>query len=886
MTESSARLATALADRYSIERELGQGGMATVYLAQDLRHDRQVAIKVLRPELAAVIGADRFLSEIKTTANLQHPHILPLFDSGAADSFLFYVMPYVEGETVRDRISREKQLPVADAVRIATEVAAALDYAHRHNVIHRDIKPENILLHDGSALVADFGIALAASTAGTRMTETGMSLGTPHYMSPEQAMGEREITARSDVYALGCVLYEMLTGDPPFTGSTAQAIVARVVTEAPRPLLPQRHTIPPHVEAAVLTALEKLPADRFATAGEFAAALGNRGFTATIATAAAPARGVRSRLRDPVFVGVGVVALAAIVGLAMLSRPRAGPSALPTIRFVLATTDSTRPYDNFPWPAAISPDGGTVVYTVAGPTGAPSLYFVRTDQIVARSIPGTTGAYQPYFSPDGQWLAFEMAGKERKVRLDGSAPVVIADAGAANGATWTPGNEIVLGAQGAFTGLSRVSAGGGTPVALTHVDSASSERKHLWPISTPDGKAVVFTVWSGSLATAQLGLVSLSSGRAARLGIEGIRPLAVVDGMLIYVKADGTVMAVKLDVSGARVAGSPIPVHDPVGVVSALNGNSEIFVSPSGGLVTSSGSATGRLGWVSRTGKVTIISPRRGAYLYARLSPDGHRIAVLLGEDGQSDIWIEDLRLGTFSKLTALKTVNSVSWAPDGVDVLYIAADRNGNTLWRQRASGGVAPEMIVDLPYAVGAATMAPDGKSVLVTAAPGDLWELRRVGLDSAHAVERYLAGESNFHAPQFSPDGKWVALVNDASGQDEIYLRSYPDPSSKLQVSVGGGTAPMWSDDGTRLYYQNGMTLIGARLTPSPALTILGRDTVIASFPSTDLYFAARYQPTRDGERFLTPIPDRNDYQLIVSPNWITEFRRKVAEAGSSK
>src|SRR5437899_5170167 len=278
------RLSAAVADRYRVERELGAGGMATVYLAQDLRHDRRVALKVLRPELAAVIGAERFLAEIKLTANLQHPHILPLFDSGEADSYLFYVMPFVEGETLRDRLNREKQLPVADAVRIGCEVAAALDYAHRHGVVHRDIKPENILLHDGQALVADFGIALAASKAGgSRMTETGMSLGTPHYMSPEQAMGEREITARSDVYALGAVLYEMLSGDPPFTGSTAQAIVARVVTETPRPLVAQRPTIPPHVEAAVLRALEKLPADRFATAAQFAEALSRPG-AATVPT--------------------------------------------------------------------------------------------------------------------------------------------------------------------------------------------------------------------------------------------------------------------------------------------------------------------------------------------------------------------------------------------------------------------------------------------------------------------------------------------------------------------------------------------------------------------------------------------------------------------------
>src|SRR5215212_3249325 len=274
MPQLLSRLQSALADRYRLDREIGAGGMATVYLAFDVRHDRRVAVKVLRPELAAVIGAERFLAEIKLTANLQHSHILPLFDSGEADSYLFYVMPFVQGETLRDRLTRDKQRPGPEAIRIATEVASALDYAHRHGVVHRDIKPENILLHDGQALVADFGIALAASKAsGARMTETGMSLGTPHYMSPEQAMGEREITARSDIYALGATVYEMLVGDPPFTGSTAQAIVAKVMTEKPRSISAQRDTVPPAVEDAVLTALQKLPADRFATAAEFAAAL-------------------------------------------------------------------------------------------------------------------------------------------------------------------------------------------------------------------------------------------------------------------------------------------------------------------------------------------------------------------------------------------------------------------------------------------------------------------------------------------------------------------------------------------------------------------------------------------------------------------------------------
>ncbi|HEY9519706.1 MAG TPA: serine/threonine-protein kinase, partial [Gemmatimonadales bacterium] len=289
MTRIPEALANAMQDRYRLERELGSGGMATVYLAQDLRHGRQVAVKVLHPELSAVLGGDRFLSEIKTTAALQHPHILPLFDSGDANGNLFYVMPLVEGETLRSRLNREKQLPIADAVRLTREVAGALDYAHRHHVIHRDIKPENILLHDGRAVVADFGSARGEHGAGgQRMTQAGLSLGTPQYMSPEQAMGEREITARSDIYALGVVAYEMLTGDPPFTGSTTQSIVARVLTEEPRPIGPQRKSVPEEVEAAVLTALEKLPADRFGSAAEFAAALGGD----------APARtGARTRAR-------------------------------------------------------------------------------------------------------------------------------------------------------------------------------------------------------------------------------------------------------------------------------------------------------------------------------------------------------------------------------------------------------------------------------------------------------------------------------------------------------------------------------------------------------------------------------------------------------------
>src|SRR5690349_20068392 len=272
-----------LADRYRIERELGAGGMATVYLARDLKHDRDVALKVLKPELAAVLGADRFVVVIKTTASLQHPHILPLFDSGTADGFLYYVMPYIEGETLRGKLDRETQFSVDEAVRITTQVADALDYAHRHGVIHRDIKPENILLHDGRPMVADFGIALAVSAAaGGRMTETGLSLGTPHYMSPEQATAEKEITGRSDIYSLASVLFEMLTGQPPHMGASAQQIIMKIITEHAAPVTSLRKAVPPNVAAALENALEKLPADRFETAKAFGEALVNRTFTSAM----------------------------------------------------------------------------------------------------------------------------------------------------------------------------------------------------------------------------------------------------------------------------------------------------------------------------------------------------------------------------------------------------------------------------------------------------------------------------------------------------------------------------------------------------------------------------------------------------------------------------
>ena len=389
MSDPVARLNAALEGRYVIERELGEGGMATVYLADDLKHERKVALKVLKPELAAVVGAERFLAEIKTTANLTHPHILPLFDSGEADGFLFYVMPHIEGESLGERLDRDHQLPVDVAVRIATNMAEALDYSHRQGVIHRDIKPGNVLIHDGQPVITDFGIALAVGGAGGgRLTETGLSLGTPHYMSPEQAAGGQHLGPAADIYALGCVLYEMLVGEPPFTGSTPQAILGKIIAGERVSAAAQRETVPANVDAAIAKALEKLPADRFSSAVQFSQALGDPSFMTSGPTPAA-----MSTFRAQ---GLGIVAWPAVavvaIGLALWGWMRPQPRQ-PVTRMQISLPEDQRvgASGRGSHPLAISRDGTQLVY-VGLRAGVRGLFLRELDDLNPRLLDGTEGA--------------------------------------------------------------------------------------------------------------------------------------------------------------------------------------------------------------------------------------------------------------------------------------------------------------------------------------------------------------------------------------------------------------------------------------------------------------------------------------------------------------
>jgi serine/threonine protein kinase/Tol biopolymer transport system component len=722
MTEPVSSLQGALAERYRIERELGQGGMATVYLAQDLKHDRRVAIKVLRPELAAVIGAERFLREIKTIATLQHPHILGLIDSGEVNGTAYYVMPFVEGESLRDRLRREHQLPIADALRLAGEVAAALDYAHRHGVIHRDIKPENILLHDGSALVADFGIALAVTSAGgNRMTETGMSLGTPHYMSPEQAMGEREITARSDVYALGCVTYEMLTGDPPFIGSTAQAIIAKVMTEKPAGIRRQRERVPEEVEDAVLTALEKLPADRFATAAEFAAALNGRAGARTVRSTSArprPHAPAPPRLLPLIAGALAMLALGTLAGVWI-----AGHRTPARIDFQQRTFRSEAIYN-----ARYAPDGRTIVYSSAAETSAPGVFVIRPDYPQPQPV-GAAGTQLLAVSSKGELAVLVRAdfvrhrlflGTLARVPLAGGAPREVLDS--VREADWSPdGSELAIirdvngrdrlefpigkvlyqgsgylsdprvspdGRRVAFAehpfrwddrGTLKIVDRAGKPAAVTR-DFTSVEGV-AW---LPRGDEVLFSAYDSS------GLVvrGLTPDGRLRVALTGAGPLTTQDvsrsGQLLLTRDDqpyrillrGPRSPRELDVSWLDGSGAPKLSRDG-SLMAFINGSFDASLYYDVMLRKTDGGDATRLG----EGQAAAFSPD-GKWLLAFVSTTPPKLVLYPTRAGA------ERRIA----IDRVETIGSADWFPDGRSVLF-CGNRVGEAsrCWVQPLEGGAA---------------------------------------------------------------------------------------------------------------------------------------------------------------------------------------------------
>jgi Tol biopolymer transport system component len=864
MTDSAQRLSSALADRYVIERELGAGGMATVYLAHDVRHDRKVALKVLRPELSAILGGERFLAEIKTTANLQHPHILSLFDSGIVGSgdrgveFLYYVMPYVEGESLRERLSRDKQLPVDEAVRIAREVADALQYAHQHGIVHRDIKPENILLHGGHAQVADFGIALAASRSdgGSRMTETGMSLGTPHYMAPEQAMGEREITPRADIYALGCVLYEMLTAEPPFVGATAQAIIARVMTEEPRSLTLQRRTIPPHVEAAVVTALQKLPADRFATAAAFADAVGRGDYALPATRAGAATRSGGARRRSVTrWIPWAVAAIAGVVAGWTLLRP--APPA-PVVRYGLVLPDSQGLHATTQRRIAIAPDGRLIVYVGPGPRGR-QLWLRRRDGLLATPIAGTDGASNPAFSPDGARVAF-VAGTPRGLRvvsLSGGTPTVLTDSLVdLGGVSWGPDGYIYYDGHLEGDGVARIRATGGRPEIFTRPNADSGESYHNLPYALPGGHGVLFTVRGRTDREWTVAVADVETGRHTVLAA-GASPLYAPTGHLLYLTETGALMAAPFDERRLRVTGDAVEAAN--GLAVRGNARGDVALSETGTLLYVMGSAGGQLSelvWVTRDGAVTAADPFwRERFGPPALSPDGARIAVAAGAAG-NDLWIKTAGGGPPRRLTFDGRSLDPNWTPDGRGIVFRSAALPGAQVMTAPADGGALPRPLRELGPATSGLSLTRDGRW-LVFNQRGDLFGYRMAGDTSRVRLQVSPYGE---FAGAVSPDGRWLAYMSDESGGFEVYVRPFPDAqTAKWQVSVGGGVYPVWSRDGRELFYQN---TVREELVAVPVLP----GGVFATGEPRALFSAAGYVGRANDRAAVAPAPDGRRFLMV--------------------
>ena len=875
------RLTTALNDRYRIERELGQGGMATVYLAHDIKHDRRVALKVLHPELAAILGEERFLAEIRTTAHLQHPNILPLFDSGSADGLLYYVMPFVVGESLRGRLMREAQLPIADAVAIARGIAGALDYAHRLGVIHRDIKPENVLLQDGQPLVADFGIALAVSHAGgARLTQTGLSLGTPQYMSPEQATGERTIDPRTDLYSLGAVAYEMLVGEPPHTGSTSQAIIARVLTEKPRAIRASRPNVPVHVARAVERALEKLPADRFASARELAAAMEDRASSATGATDTwnGPVGDretiARSKARRVALASWAVAAVLAVVAALGWLRPRATAPPVPRARFALVLPESAQLRTDFAGSnMALSRDGTRLVYVGGLPD---SRLFIRDlDALEPRAIPGTEGALLPRFSPDGRWIAFTVDRQLKKVPVSGGAAVTIAEG--VSRYSWGDGNVVVFARPSG--GLQRVSAGGGPVQPVTTVETARNEATHSWPEVLPGGRAAVFTIQTDSVlvlaSTPELAAVRFDDGKIVRLGVHGTNPRYVDTGHLLFGQADGgSVAAVAFDPRRLKVTGPVVRVLE--GVVVKAGGATEIAVSSNGTLayVEVSGS---QLVVADRSGVARPIFSGRGRYVSPRRSPAGDRIALGIRETGgPSDVWVYTPSSGTLTRLTSDGKSTSPSWMPDGRRIAWLFSDDRRREVRWQAWDGSGTPETLVGPEKDFRSVAFSPRSP-LFASSDRAGLWVTDAAQPSRSRLVVKLPGGA---YQPEISPDGKWLAYRSTESGTSEVYVTSVSS-GGRHQVSVTGGSEPAWSADGRSLFYRAGGRFIAASVVTEPGFAVLRRDTLFR-----DIYLQGvertNYDVTPDGNQFLLVRRGEDQQRAVLVFRWLDELRERMAQA----
>ena len=861
------RLDAAL-EHYEILGELGEGGMAIVYRARDLRHDRHVAIKVLKPNLAAVIGAERFEAEIRTTANLQHPNILPLFDSGEADGFLYYVMPFVDGVTLQRRIDTEKQLPVDEAIRIVSEVADGLDHAHGQGIVHRDIKPANILIRDGRPVITDFGIAIAVGAAGARLTETGLSLGTPFYMSPEQASGDRNIGPASDTYSLAAVLYEALTGEPPFLGGTPQAVMSRIVSGVTVAARSVRTTIPVHVDHAIQKALQKVPADRFETTGDFARALHDPGFRYAAATGPDAAAGTNATggaadaaaRWNPLTVVTTLLsvllALALWLALSGEGRTVVGES----VHFTLLPIPGAE-FVGIESPG-VSQDGRLIAFPAR--LGDTTRIQIRSlDDFAARWVDGTDDGFAPFFSPDGRWLGFFTTHEIRKVPIEGGPPTTIARVPFLMNASavWLPSDTIVF-HQANDPGLGAVHADGGAWWRLTYPDTAAGEVRHAVPRALPDGR-ILFTVrpwsdlrmrWDDGQSPA---IVTPGTGEVVRIDVPG-SAWAWLPGDRLLTWNSGAFVAWPFDLRTTSVGGPSARV--PTGL---RGGDScdDLRVSTSGTAVCSDQRSAGArtLALLDREGTAEPISTVAAEFRWPRLSPDGRSVATL----ANNRFGVIDLASGRVVEL-APSPVGEPTWTPDSRSVVYWAQSATGDAdLWvRDRDATTPARQLTDDPDRPDWPTSVSPDGALVLFYDT-SDLWTVPLEGGEPSRVTDTPGAWERD---GVFSPGGDLVAYSSDEPGSWEVFVTEWPLVPGRTRVSFEGGHSPKWSPDGNELYYVRGTRMMAAEIRRDPVRVGESRELFRSGFwvdPSGD----QTYDVAPDGRFLVIQGDDVVDVRVVT-------------------
>jgi Tol biopolymer transport system component len=848
---------------YEVLSPLGAGGMGEVYKARDTRLERTVAVKVLPSHMSSSEEVrQRFEREARTISSLSHPHICALYDVGNQDGVEYLVMEFLEGETLTDRLARGP-LPAEQVLRYGIEMADALDKAHRQGIVHRDLKPGNVMLTKSGVKLLDFGLAkvvepvskvsgltsLPTMAHAQNLTQEGTILGTFQYMAPEQLEG-KEADARTDIFAFGAVLYEMATGRKAFAGSSQASLISAIMKEEPAPIATLQPMTPPALDRVVRTCLAKDPEERWQSAHDIKSELSwiaQAGSQAGVAAPVVASRRRRDRLGWGVAGAVAGAILAAAAAWGVLASRPAVSRPVTRVAVPIPAGD-TFVTDNY-LTLAISPDGRRVVY-VGRRADKRHLFLRALDAAEAAPIAGTEGAYSPFFSPDGQWLGFWVDGKIKKVSLSGGAPVAVCDCGISDrmlGATWGADNTIVF-TQRWAGGLFRVSAAGGAPQPVTKVTMKDQDRGHMWPDLLPDGKSVLFTVFTGgSLEDYAIAVAPLATGEPKVLVKGGTFGRYAASGHILYARG-ATLFAVPFDAKRLEVTGAAFPVAE--GVFQNTNGGAGYAVSKNGTLLYAGGGVLlpeRSLVWVDRQGAVTPAAAIKRPFSGPSLSPDGRRVAVTV-EAQTYDVWVLDIERESLTRLTFGKDDGNAVWSPDGKRVAYQSSQAGSYNIYIRPSDGSGSEERLTsDQDHASFPLAFSADGKLLVFQQTRAGVPEIWVHSFEKGASPRPMLQGPFRHEAGQLSPDSRWMAYQSDESGKAEIYVTAFPGPGGKWQISTDGGRGALWAPDGREIFYRKDKKVMRVAVTASPSFS--------ASRP--ELLFEGEYEGwdiARDGKRFL--------------------------------